>query len=300
MIRTGTASWAAPSTLATAWYPAAVRSSSEGRLRHYAGIFDAVEVDATHHALATPASAARWVERTPAGFAFGIKAYSPFTGHALDTTRLPKELRAQLGDAPRYLPARGIPEALLEKAWRRSLTSAAVVREAGKLGYLLFQLPPRIGPSERSFAYLRELARRTREYRVAVEFRNDAWYDAWPRVRELLTALGLVHVVVDAAAVAGAPPRVLEATTADLAVMRCSGRSEAEWRRRRGVAVDQFSYRYGEAELRELLEAAADLTRQAEEVFVIFNNAYLDIGHRNAEAFADLAEREAFVTRGLR
>ena len=43
-------------------------------LRHYASVFDTVEVNSTFYRLASPTAVARWVEQTPEGFVFTIKA----------------------------------------------------------------------------------------------------------------------------------------------------------------------------------------------------------------------------------
>ena len=40
-----------------------------------------------------------WVDRTPDGFTFDVKAYSLFTEHAAPVVRLPKEIREALSPA---------------------------------------------------------------------------------------------------------------------------------------------------------------------------------------------------------
>ena len=55
-MRIGTCSWADES-LVKAWYPRSARTA-EGRLRHYAELFDTVEVNSSYYAIPT-AEAAR-------------------------------------------------------------------------------------------------------------------------------------------------------------------------------------------------------------------------------------------------
>ena len=53
-------------------YPRGVPAS--GRLRHYATLFDTVEVNSTFYRLASRDAVVRWVHSTPPGFVFALKA----------------------------------------------------------------------------------------------------------------------------------------------------------------------------------------------------------------------------------
>ena len=78
-IQIGICSWA-DEGLVKRWYPRGV-SSAEARLRYYAERFDCVEVDSPFYRLPAPETAAKWAERTPAGFVFHAKASGEMTGH---------------------------------------------------------------------------------------------------------------------------------------------------------------------------------------------------------------------------
>src|SRR5206468_651342 len=111
----GTASWTDRSLLASrAFYPPAA-STPERRLRYYARHFPVVEVDATYYALPSAANARAWAARTPADFAFGVKAYAALTQHPLEPARLDQDLQ------------RALPRELRRKrgARARSTSSAA-------------------------------------------------------------------------------------------------------------------------------------------------------------------------------
>lgn len=270
----GTASWTDPTLLASGWYPPPeVKNHPEKRLRYYAKHFDTVEVDSTYYALPRPEVAQKWAERTPEGFLFNVKAYSALTGHGLEAGALPKDLKALLPKAEGHLPQREVPKEVVEEAWRRFLEGVAPLKEAGKLGYLHFGLPPWAGPTPQNLRYLERLAERAEGHLVAVEFRNPRWYAAWDRVKPLLQTLGLVHVSVDAPPHPEAPPRVLEPTR-EVAVLRCHGRNAEAWKGPHTKPYERFNWRYSEEELLDLAEATRTLAERAERVFVIFNNNY--------------------------
>ena len=108
-VYTGTCSWTKGFE---GWYPPHLRTSSAGRLAHYASHFPAVEIDSTYYALPRPDQATLLARRTPQGFLFGVKAFGPLTGHPTDPGRLPEpallalpqELRSAERLWPRDLP----------------------------------------------------------------------------------------------------------------------------------------------------------------------------------------------------
>ena len=103
-IRVGTASWTDPSLIqCKRFYPPGC-SSAEGRLRYYAGKFPLVEVDSSYYALPSARNAHAWVERTPADFAFNLKAFRLFTGHQTPAKALPKDVQQALAKCSRAVP----------------------------------------------------------------------------------------------------------------------------------------------------------------------------------------------------
>src|SRR5215467_2289433 len=80
-IEVGTASWTDATLIKSGrFYPKGC-TSAEARLRFYASQFSLVELDASYYALPSAANSALWVERTPSGFTFNVKAFRLFTGH---------------------------------------------------------------------------------------------------------------------------------------------------------------------------------------------------------------------------
>ncbi len=65
------------------FYPPDVHTA-EARLRYCATQFPVVEVDSSYYGLPSARNAALWVERTPDGFVFDVKAFRLFTQHRKD------------------------------------------------------------------------------------------------------------------------------------------------------------------------------------------------------------------------
>ncbi|HVC31255.1 MAG TPA: DUF72 domain-containing protein, partial [Steroidobacteraceae bacterium] len=77
----GTASWTDKSLIDSGrFYPASAKTA-EARLQYYASEFPLVEVDSSYYGMPSERNAVLWVERTPPGFTFDIKAYGALTQH---------------------------------------------------------------------------------------------------------------------------------------------------------------------------------------------------------------------------
>ena len=77
----GTCSWADASLVKDSdWYPRRTMKAAQ-RLAYYASRFPLVSLDSTHYFPPTPELSESWVERTPAGFRFDVRAWSLLTGH---------------------------------------------------------------------------------------------------------------------------------------------------------------------------------------------------------------------------
>lgn len=145
MIYAGTSGWAYPAWK-PAFYPAKLAATKF--LRYYAGRLNSTEVNYTFRRFPTERLLCGWVEVTPEGFKFAIKAHQSIT-HI-----------KRLQDA--------------SDSTKRFLSALQPLYDAGKLGPVLFQLPPFL---KCDLARLREfLADLPKAYRVAFEFRNESWF----------------------------------------------------------------------------------------------------------------------------
>ena len=116
--------------------------SAEARLRHYASVFDVVEVNSSYYAIPDIRNTQRWVERTPAGFVFHVKAYSLLTGHHPRAETVPADLAVLLPRSPRRtrrgeLDATSFPPEAVDRAFQLFQIALRPIAEAGKLGSLL-------------------------------------------------------------------------------------------------------------------------------------------------------------------
>ena len=120
---------------------------AEERLWWYSRFFDCVEVNSTFYAPLSAQNAVLWAKRTPPGFLFSVKAYALLTGHHLDAGRLPEPLAGML-PAAATANARGridnavFPAEAREWAFATFREALQPLADAGKLGYVLFQMAP--------------------------------------------------------------------------------------------------------------------------------------------------------------
>jgi len=290
-VRVGLSSWTDTALIEEGSFYPRRSMTAEARLRYYAGVFDVVEVNASYYAVPDPRTVLRWVERTPPGFIFHVKAYGLLTGHHPRPQSLPADLLrllpADVGRTKRgEVDAAAFPPSAIDEAFRLFRAALAPLAEAGKLGYVLFQLAPWVRYERRWLDYLQALPERLPGWTIAVEFRDRSWLpEHADEVLSLLRRARLTHVVVDAPPTVNAVPR-LTAATAPTAVLRLHGRNVEGWLRQlRGeepTVQEKYDYLYTEDELVGLLPEVEALAREAEQVFVSFNNNNRDFPVRNA------------------
>ena len=293
-VRVGTASWTERTLLAArAFYPASA-NTPERRLRYYATHFPVVEVDSTYYALPDATRARAWAERTPADFVFGVKAYAALTDHPLEPARLDRDLQAALPAdvrSRRRVYPRELPAAVRDELWVRFRANLAPLQAAGKLAYLLFQMPRWFVPARTTLAWLEALAGRFPETAVAVEFRAAGWMSEVRRARtlDLLRACGLVYVSVDEPqGLRSSVPPVAAATSDALAVVRFHGRRAATWEKPGIGTTERFGYLYRREELGEWVDRLRDLAGRSRAVHVLMNNCYRHYAVQNAKELAGL------------
>ena len=144
-LHAGTSGWAYPSWKPE-FYPAKLPQRSF--LQYYATQLNAVEVNFTFRQLVKETTAQKWIAETPAGFRFSVKAHQVIT-HI-------KRLKKTEDFIPRFL------------------STIEPLAQAGKLGPVLFQLPPNL----KADAQLLEefLATLPRGVASAFEFRHISWF----------------------------------------------------------------------------------------------------------------------------
>jgi len=271
-IRIGTCSWA-DEALSKWFYPP--KLPAKERLAWYAEHFDTVEVDSTFYRLPSDSMVQGWAERTPDGFTMHVKAFGLMTRHPVKAEVLPEDLRDEVPRDERGRVDRP-PRELRAEVFRRFLAALEPLRAAGKLGGILFQLPPYVVHKDASLDYLEWAREHLGSDEMLVEFRHRSWLDDEHRAESLafLERIGAGYVVVDAPRSETARNLVptVVATTSSTAYVRFHGRNLTTWNKRGGSAAERFDYLYSDEELGEWIEPLRELAGQAEEAYAFFNN----------------------------
>jgi uncharacterized protein YecE (DUF72 family) len=163
LLYAGTSGWSYPAWKPT-FYPAKLAAAKF--LQHYATRLNTVEVNYTFRHFAAEKTQQGWVDATPPGFCFSVKAHQRIT-HI-------KKLRDAGDDAHGFL------------------TSMQDLSGAGKLGPVLFQLPPFLKADPPLLADFLEALPKSRS---AFEFRHPSWFS--DAVFDLLKKKGVALCVAE-------------------------------------------------------------------------------------------------------
>ena len=292
-VRIGTCSWTDATLIkAGTFYPPTAKTP-ESRLAYYASQFNIVEVDSSYYALPSRRNATLWVERTPEDFVFDVKSFRLFTQHPTQPQSIPADIRgalpAQVAAKPR-LYYRDLPTELMDHMWSRFVDALLPLDSAGKLGVVLFQFPPWFHPGMQQMNHILECKQRVTSYKVAVEFRNNAWLAERNRDSTLsfLREHDLAFVCVDEPQgfKSSVPP--VTAVTSDTAIVRFHGRKGETWEKKNVSAVERFDYYYDTNELAPWAASIKECAVQAGDVHVLFNTNNGDQGVVNARLMATM------------
>jgi uncharacterized protein YecE (DUF72 family) len=233
-IYAGTSGWAYP-TWKPGFYPAGL--PVKRFLEHYGSLLNSVEVNYTFRTLPLPSMLAGWLAATAAGFRFSFKAPQRITHFS----RL-RECDAAVGEF---------------------VAALEPVRAAGRLGILLFQLPPNFkADPERLATFLNAPALNgPAAPRVAFEFRHESWFSE--ETYAVLRAHNAALCIAENDELQ--TPEVHCATTHACFRMRCSGGYSAQ-------EIDDFAARF-------------TALAAAREVYVYFKHEDEPTGALNAVAF---------------
>jgi uncharacterized protein YecE (DUF72 family) len=289
-VRIGTCSWA-DDALSKHWYPPG--TPARERLAYYAERFSTVEVDSTFYRVPTRQMVQNWADRTPDGFVMHVKAFGLLTRHPVRLEQVPPELREGLPVDDRGRVDRPPREARAE-VFREFLDALSPLRETGKLGGILFQMPPYVVWKPSSLDYLEWAREQVAGDAFLFEPRHRSWFadDVRDELLRWLEERRMTWVVVDAPKVdAGNVPATLVATTSPIAYVRFHGRNAGTWNVRGGSAAHRFDYLYGEEELREWTGPLRELSNRSEETYAFFNNNNQTDGVAQAAAGAQLLRK---------
>jgi uncharacterized protein YecE (DUF72 family) len=289
-IRIGTCSWA-DDALIKHWYPKGV--TAKERLAWYSDHFSTGEVDSTFYRVPDEKMVQGWADRTPPGFVMHVKAFGLMTRHPVRLEQVPPDLRDGMPVDERGRVDRP-PRELRGLVFREFLGALEPLRREGKLGGILFQMPPYVVPKPSSFDYLEWARDQLGGDEMLVEFRHRDWFAEERRAEVLawLEARGMSYVTVDAPKVdaANVAPTVV-AVTGPIAYVRFHGRNAATWNKRVGGAAERFDYLYSPEELGEWVEPLRELAGSAQQAYAFFNNNNQTHGVAQAPAGAELLRK---------
>ena len=283
----GTCSWAdATLTKDSDWYPKRSMKAAE-RLAYYASRFPIVEVDSTYYFPPTPELADSWVDRSPEGFTFDVKAWSLLTGHPTFPHSLWEDLQPAVKPEfrdRRNLYAKHLPRDVVAECWARFRHALIPLHEAGKLGGVLLQFPEWFGPRGSSREEILDAVERLDPFPCLIEFRRASWFagEECDATLSWLEEHELTFVCVDEPqGFKSSMPPVL-AATAGLGVIRFHGHNDENWETRGITAAERFRYSYDADELHRWSTRLRDLEGSVEELHVLFNNCWQDYAVTNA------------------
>lgn len=223
-------------------------------LAEYASKLPLVEIDTSFYAIPSERTVASWVEEVPKNFYFVIKANKAMTLHEDWQVAYESE----------------------EALFKKYLDQLSPLLNSGKLGAILFQFPPYFACTKENVEYLKKIRKIFKDYQIALEFRNNSWYNERiiKRMLDFMKKMQFVLVNTDEPQIPNhSVPFITEATNKELAVVRLHGRNQQgwldkspDWRKKRTL------YRYNQSELTDLANKIKQIQQQVKDVFVIFNN----------------------------
>jgi uncharacterized protein YecE (DUF72 family) len=280
-ILVGTSSWADPGFVKE-WYPP--KLPAKERLPWYARRFEYVELNSSFYAVPDRNAVHGWVEVTPPGFTFDVKAHRALSRHSAPVESLPPDLRGLHGTPELERP---LAEHLVEET--------APLREADKFGTYLLQLTPAFSPKKHALEELDTVVEVLGAHGLAVELRNRNWVVDEQRERTLdwYADRGVAYVAVDAPPADNFQimPPLDAVTNPEIAYLRAHGRNTKGYLTGKSVA-ERFAWRYTDEELEEIATRAKGMAESAGEVHVAFNNNRDDDAPTAAQRFRALLGQE--------
>jgi uncharacterized protein YecE (DUF72 family) len=292
-IYVGTSSWADHSLVDSGlFYPQEVKTPA-ARLSYYSERFPIAEIDSSYHYFPTRKNLNLWLNNTPPGFVFDIRAFSMFTGHPSPPRSLPRSIREEHDELANHkgnLYLHHLQEDVAEKLWDIFLSDVRTIESAGKLGVILFQFPPWFHPNKENFEYLLTCREHFPEHQIAAEFRSGDWFSEnnLEGTLAFLKQYRIALVCVDEpqGLKTSVPPAA--EVTSSVGMVRFHGRNTENWEKKGIPAEERFNYLYNEEELTEWVPRVRKMAELADKVHIIFKNKFRDYPVRNAGEFIEM------------
>ncbi len=265
MIRIGTSGFVFPDWKGIV-YPKKLRA--EDALYYYCDElgFDTVEINATYYSLLSAKAFSSMENKTRPGFEFVVKAYRGITHNYFDPILAHnKPTLPQVND---YIG--------------KFMSSLVPLREKGKLGAVLLQIPVYFTPDADSRDYILMCKEKLKDVPLAIEFRNRQW--SVPETFEFLRNNGLANCVVDEPKLPRLMPFVNE-TTSGISYIRLHGRNKNWFNSTR---EERYNYLYSDEELVGFVPEIKKAEKNSTKAHVFFNNCHSGSAIKNALRLKEL------------
>jgi uncharacterized protein YecE (DUF72 family) len=230
----------------------------------------------------------RWAGAVPDGFRFNVKVFALFSQHPTALKSIPKSFHEALPDdlmKKSRVYEKDVPEDVIDELWTIFVRALGPMREAGKLGAVLLDLPPWYVPSQANREYIARARGHLPNDNVLVEFRNKLWVgddetsaSTFAMLRDL--SCGFLCVDEPQGLKSSFPP--IAAVTSAVAGVRFRGRNAERWEEKGISTEEKFSWLYSDDELRQWLPRLEQLRSEAKDVYLCFNTKQEDQGVVNA------------------
>ena len=249
-------------------------------LEFYANYFNAVEINSTFYRPAGAAMARAWVDKTPAGFVFTVKAWQKFT-HS-----------TKLGDGASGAAERWAPFDRADVEYFSA--GVAPLVEAGRLGGLLFQYPAGFVRNQENAERLEAALAAFDFCPKVVELRHRSWSDQRAQTDALLARFRTSWAFIDEPKFPMSVKQELAATD-ELTYLRLHGRNAEKWWRHQ-EAWERYDYFYRAENIHRLADRLQQLAGKSPRTkfYVFFNN------HARGQAVANGLMLQAALASGVR
>lgn len=239
------------------FYPEGLRPKDF--LAYYAQKFHVVELDFTYYRQPSPKTMESMAKGVGSGFRFTVKAHKTITHEIPEGPGLDREIAAF---------AEGV----------------APLARSGALGCILYQFPWGFKYDRRNLDYVTSLRERLPLAPAVVEFRNAGW--AREDVYKALRDSGTGFCCVDEPDLPSLFPKVSLATS-NLAYIRFHGRNAAKWFRHK-EAWERYDYLYTDGEMVPWIARIRDMSTEADEIYLLYNNCHKGQAAQNAARMLEL------------
>ncbi|MBR9978724.1 MAG: DUF72 domain-containing protein [Bacteroidetes bacterium] len=155
----------------------------------------------------------------------------------------------------------------LRQSWQDFADAMTVLSDTGQLTCLLFQFPFSFKYNEENSSYVEDLIVYFDLFHVVLEFRHASWHSK--SIYRRFATNKVCFCSIDAPRLPGLTSNVLYRGK-DVAYYRLHGRNARNWFV--GDNVTRYDYRYGETEIRDIVENIIALAEAARHVFIYANN----------------------------